>query len=173
MPIHNWSRVSDGMFHWFHQTWIVAIAKWLNEGRLPEGFYSIGEIYADQVEPDVLAVEGRPPETGQANGHASNGFGVALLESPPKTRFSWEAETESYLAKKDLIAVRSVAGILVAVIEIVSAGNNRASLASANFSRGRSSFWIKACMSSSSIFSADAARPAGDSSSDLERRIRR
>ena len=19
MPIHNWSRVSDGMFHWFHQ----------------------------------------------------------------------------------------------------------------------------------------------------------
>jgi len=45
------------------------------------------------------------------------------LEAPPKTRFSWEAETESYLAKKDLIAVRSVEGILVAVVEIVSAGN--------------------------------------------------
>ncbi len=120
MPIHNWSCVSDGMFHWFHQTWIVAIAKWFNEGRLPEGFYAIG---ANEVEPDVLAVEDRPPEDGRTNGHASNGFGVALLESPPKTRFTWEAETQSYLARKDLIAVRSVEGILVAVIEIVSAGN--------------------------------------------------
>jgi hypothetical protein len=123
MPIHNWSRVSDGMFHWFHQTWIVAIATWLNEGRLPEGFYAIGEVYANEVEPDVLAVEDRPPENGRASGHPANGFGVALLESPPKTRFTWEAETESYLAKKDLIAVRSVEGILVAVVEIVSAGN--------------------------------------------------
>src|SRR6266550_427372 len=123
MPVHNWSRVSDGMFHWFYQRWIGTIADWLNQGRLPEGFYAIGEVYANEVEPDVLAVEDRPPETGRANGHASNGFGVALLEAPPKTRFTWEAETESYLAKKDLIAVRSVEGILVAVIEIVSAGN--------------------------------------------------
>jgi hypothetical protein len=111
------------MFHWFHQRWIGTIADWLNQGRLPEGFYAIGEVYANEVEPDVLAVEDRPPEDGRANGHPSNGFGVALLESPPKTRFTWEAETESYLAKKDLIAVRSVEGILVAVIEIVSAGN--------------------------------------------------
>lgn len=123
MPIHNWSRVSDGMFHWFHQTWIVAIAQWLNQGRLPEGFCAIGEVYANEVEPDVLAVEDRPPEDGRANGHASQGFGVALLEAPPKTRFSWEAETESYLARKDLIAVRSVEGILVAAVEIVFAGN--------------------------------------------------
>ena len=78
MPIHNWSRVSDGMFHWFHQLWIVSIAQWLNQGRLPEGFYAIGEVYANEVEPD---------------------------------------------ARKDLIAVRSVEGILVAVVEIVSAGN--------------------------------------------------
>ena len=107
MPIHNWSHVSDGMFHWFHQRWIGTIADWLNQSRLPEGFYAIGEVYANEVEPDVLAVEDRSPD----------------LESPPKTRFTWEAETESYLAKKDLIAVRSVEGILVAVIEIVSAGN--------------------------------------------------
>jgi hypothetical protein len=123
MPVHNWSRVSDGMFHWFHQRWIGTIADWLNQGRLPEGYYAIGEVYANEVEPDVLAVEDRPPEGGGANGRSSPGFGVALLEAPPKTRFSWEAETESYLAKKDLIAVRSVDGILVAVLEIVSPGN--------------------------------------------------
>lgn len=112
MPIHDWSGVSDGMFHWFHQTWIAKIADWLNDCRIPDGFYAIGEPYANSVEPDVLAYNDRPRE-----------IGVALLESPPKTRFTWEAETESYLAKKDLIAVRSVDGILVAVIEIVSAGN--------------------------------------------------
>ena len=123
MPIHNWSRVSDGMFHWFHQRWIGTIADWLNQGRLPKGFYAIGETYANEVEPDVLAVEDRPSEDGRANGRISQGFGVALLEAPPKTRFSWEAEVESYLSKKDLIAVRSIGGILVAVIEIVSAGN--------------------------------------------------
>src|SRR5258707_7132687 len=116
MPIHNWSRVSDGMFHWFHQTWIVAIAQWLNKGRVPEGFYAIGEVYANEVEPVVLAVEDRPPEDGRANGRSPHGFGVAFLESPPATRFTWEAETESYLAKKDLIAVRSARGILVAVV---------------------------------------------------------
>ncbi len=66
MPIHNWSRISDGMFHWFHQTWIVAIATWLNEGRLPEGFYAIGKVYANEVEPEVLAVEARPPVDGRA-----------------------------------------------------------------------------------------------------------
>lgn len=123
MPIHNWSAVSDGMFHWFHQRWIGMIADWLNQGRLPEGFYAIGEVYANNVEPDVLAVEDRPPEAGRFNQQSSNGFGVALLEAPPKTRYDWEAETESYLDRKDLIAVRSVDGILVAVIEIVSAGN--------------------------------------------------
>ena len=45
------------------------------------------------------------------------------MDSPPATRFTWEAETESYRAKKDLIAVRSIEGIIVAIIEIVSAGN--------------------------------------------------
>jgi hypothetical protein len=111
------------MFHWFHQRWIGTIADWLNQGRLPDGFYAIGEVYANEVEPDVLAVEDRPPEDGRADRPTSAGFGVALLDTPPKTRFTWEAETESYLARKDLIAVRSVEGILVAVIEIVSAGN--------------------------------------------------
>lgn len=123
MPIHNWSRVSDGMFHWFHQRWIGAISDWLNQGQLPEGYYAIGELYADGVYPDVLAVEDRPLDHETKNGHSSNGFGVAIAESPPKTRFTWEAETEGYLARKDLIAIRNIEGILVAVIEIVSRGN--------------------------------------------------
>jgi hypothetical protein len=123
MPIHNWAAVSDGMFHWFHQTWIVRIAEWLNDGRLPEGFYAIGETYVDGYEPDVLAVEDRPRGLGPANGRSADGFGLAVTDAPPKTRFGWEAEIEAYLAKQNLLAIRSIEGTVVGVIEIVSAGN--------------------------------------------------
>src|SRR5437660_1657567 len=111
MPIHNWSPVSAGMFHWFHQRWIGTLSDWLNQGQLPERYYAIGELYAEGRFPDVLAVEDRPLENGRKNATSSNGFGVAVAECPPKTRFTWEAETEGYLARKDLVAVRNIEGI--------------------------------------------------------------
>ena len=123
MPIHYWSRVSDAMFHWFHQRWIGTISDWLNQGQLPTGCYAIGETYADGYVPDVLAVEDRPSGDGKRVEACSNGYGVAVAESPSKTRFTWEAETECYLAKKDLLAIRNIEGILIAVIEVVSPGN--------------------------------------------------
>lgn len=122
MPIHNWSLVSDGMFHWFHQLWVVELASWLNKGKLPKGFYAIGELYVDQLYPDVLAVEDKPAENGR-HSVPSNGFGVAVAEAPPKTRFSWKAETQGYLERQNLVALRNVEGILVAVVEIMSPGN--------------------------------------------------
>jgi hypothetical protein len=68
-------------------------------------------------------VEDRPLESGKKDERSSNGYGVAVAEYPPKARFTWESETEGYLAKKDLIAVRNIEGILVAVVEVVSPGN--------------------------------------------------
>jgi len=123
MPIHDWSRVSDGMFHWFHQRWVGAICDWLNAGELPPGLYAIGELYADGYFPDVLAVEDHPDENGKHVRAPDAEYGVAVAEHPPKTRFTWDAEAEGYLAKKDLLAIRNVDGILVAAIEIVSPGN--------------------------------------------------
>jgi len=43
MPIHDWSRVDAGVFHAFHQRWIVAVFERLNEGLLPRGFYARAE----------------------------------------------------------------------------------------------------------------------------------
>lgn len=126
MPIHNWAACNEGLFHWFHQRWIGTISDWLNGGRLPEGCYAIGELYAEGRIPDVLAVEDRPAENGKAartTAPSANGHGVALAEAPPKTRFQWEGETQAYLDRKDLVAVRNVDGILLAVLEIVSPGN--------------------------------------------------
>jgi hypothetical protein len=34
MPVHDWTRVSAGTFHHFHQAWIVEIS---NSLRLPGG----------------------------------------------------------------------------------------------------------------------------------------
>lgn len=120
MPIHDWASVNQGLFHWFHQRWIGVLSDWLNAGRLPQGLYSIGELYSDQY---VLAVADGPRENGLRSVSSGVGFGIALAESPPQTRFHWEAETKSYLARKDYLAIRNVEGILVAVIEIVSPGN--------------------------------------------------
>lgn|ERR1051325_28738 len=149
MPIHDWSRVSDGMFHWFHQCWIGTIVTWLNQGRLPEGHYAIGEVYANEVEPDVLAVEDRPPENGRANGRSAQEFGVALLEAPPK-------RASPGRRRPNRISPRKTSSRCAASREFSSrwsrssrAATSRARLGFASFSRRRSSFWTKAYMPSS------------------------
>ena len=40
MPIHDWSRVSAGTFHAFHNAWITHLQDALNSGILPQGFYA-------------------------------------------------------------------------------------------------------------------------------------
>lgn len=41
MPIHDWTRVDAGLFHHFHQHWIVALCDSLNSGGLPSGYDSL------------------------------------------------------------------------------------------------------------------------------------
>ena len=43
MPIHDWTRVPAGTYHFFHQRWISAIADALNGGGLPEGYFAMSE----------------------------------------------------------------------------------------------------------------------------------
>ena len=68
MPVHDWSREFDGLFHDFHQRWIGAIRDILNERLLPDDFYALAEQVAGGPVPDVLTLErtnpGRPDLTG-------------------------------------------------------------------------------------------------------------
>jgi hypothetical protein len=106
MPIHDWSRKPVGLFHHFHQRWVVSICDALNGGRLPEGFYALLEQHAVGVN--------RPDSPG----------GIAVSEAPPKTRFMSQATDEDiYAAKADRIAIFNPLGDVVAVIELVSPGN--------------------------------------------------
>ena len=64
MPIHNWKKTYAGAFHHFHVTWLSEIAKALNAGVLPKGYYALGEQVIGGAVPDVLTLEKREPQGG-------------------------------------------------------------------------------------------------------------
>ena len=43
MPIHDWTRVDAGLFHAFHQSWIVKLCDALNRGLLPPDYFALPE----------------------------------------------------------------------------------------------------------------------------------
>lgn len=133
MPIHDWTRVGDGTFHYFHQRWMGEIADVLNDGLLPRHYYAMTEQFAAGFSPDVLtlqAPEADNPRDAAGNGSPStvpqwNEGGVALakVELQPTS----ETDLEFYRRKQNVVAVRDAAGDrVVAVAEIVSRGNKSA-----------------------------------------------
>jgi hypothetical protein len=117
MPVHDWTRVTAGIFHHFHQDWTVEIARTLNRGALPAGYYAMTEQVAGGPIPDVLTFQHGANPPSRSNGN------VAALTAPPRTRFVRSAEAEQYAAKANRIAIRHPLGEVVAVLEIVSPGN--------------------------------------------------
>ena len=58
MPVHDWTRVSDGTFHDFHYSWVLEIKRALKRGLLPEGYYVMAEqIAGDLGAPEVLTLQ--------------------------------------------------------------------------------------------------------------------
>jgi Protein of unknown function (DUF4058) len=122
MPIHNWSRTPPGFFHHFHQFWSVEVCNALNDGRLPQGFYALVEQRAIGLVPDVLTLEHQPRSPGAPSAPVPRGR-LAVADAPPKARFVSRAEEDVYAAKANRVVVRTSAGRVVAVIEILSPGN--------------------------------------------------
>ena len=124
MPIHDWSRVESGIFHAFHQQWLIAISNALNSGILPRDYYALPEQFAAGFGPDVLTLQvesGREEDEPQAE--KRNG-GIGLLLAKPKIEATAETDAEYYRRKQNSIAIRHVSGDrIVAMIEIVSPGN--------------------------------------------------
>ena len=119
MPIHDWTRVDAGLFHAFHQSWIIVLARALNAGVLPADYFALPEQSIQGPIPDVLTLNlssGRDEPNGTA---LRTGRGVG----PAPRRVVRRAEETIYVRKADRIAVRHRHGQVVAVIEIVSPGN--------------------------------------------------
>jgi hypothetical protein len=129
MPVHDWTRVAPGIFHDFHQAWLVEIRNKLNGGVLPKGYYAMAEQIAGGPQPDVLTLE---VEDDSDEPLASGGTAIAeqtsllLTESPPQVRHTLEDDALLYALKADRLAIRHVSGDrVVAFLEIVSAGNKQ------------------------------------------------
>jgi len=107
MPIHDWTRVYEGLFHDFHQSWSIRIKNALNADKLPQGLSALVERSTPKKEPEVPAIL----------------LGETLLLEPPKAQIVRESAKESYADKANRIVIKHKIGRTVAVIEIVSPGN--------------------------------------------------
>jgi hypothetical protein len=117
MPMHDWTRVPDGIFHAFHHDWITDLSRSLNSGLLPDDYYALPEQQAAGFGPDVLTLQSHIEEGPGDGAHP-------VLSTRPQTRFTAETESEFYRRKKSSIVVRHVSGDdIVAMLEIVSPGN--------------------------------------------------
>ena len=107
MPIHDWTRVYEGLFHDFHKSWSIRIKNALNADKLPQGLSALVERSTPKKEPEVPAIL----------------LGGTLLLEPPKAHIVRKFTKESYAGKANRIVIKHKIGRTVAVIEIVSPGN--------------------------------------------------
>jgi hypothetical protein len=119
MPMHDWTRVDDGLFHDFHQDWTIQLRRTLNAGRLPPGYMALTDQQTGGPIPDVLTLNRGP----KGRGKTEPAGGLAVSEAPPKARFVIESEGDIYARRANRIRIQHRHGEVVAVIEIVSPGN--------------------------------------------------
>lgn len=129
--IHDWTRVTAGIYHHFHHEWISAIQRELN-AHLPPDHYALAEQIAGGLGPDVLTLETGGPtfeefayeSAGDSGEVASSDNGVAVAAAPPHVMYTLDAEPGLLLRRKNRVVIRhSSDHRVVAVIEIVSPGN--------------------------------------------------
>ncbi len=128
MPVHDWTRVEDGIFHDFHHAWIEELKRALNAGLLPDDYYALAEQHATGYEPGVLTLQGGSDDEGDSEESPEPGSSEGgLLLAPPKMPAMDEAEVDFYRRKAKNVVIRHVSGDrIVAMIEIVSPGNKSA-----------------------------------------------
>ena len=114
MPIHDWTKMLDGDFHDFHQSWIIEIRNALNRGLLPDGFMAMSDQVTGGPIPDVVTLKTRSSrESG----------GLAVKPAPPTAKMVAKFERNTYAERADRIVIRHGRGEVIAISEIVSPGS--------------------------------------------------
>lgn len=122
MPVHDWTRVSDGIFHHFHYSWVLEIQRALRRGLLPKGYYVLAEqIGGDVGVPDVLTLQAastKPDPEDSLSGTAT------LTQTPPIVQVRARIPRDPYARLQRSIVIRHTSGDrIVAMIEVLSPGN--------------------------------------------------
>jgi hypothetical protein len=129
MPVHDWTRVSAGVFHDFHCTWIPLVKISLNDGLLPNGYYAQVEQVAGDVTTDILTLQtdDQPHDAAPDSAVGEEGIpdgGIAVSVAPPQVAITATLEAAHYASRARRLTVRhSSDDRVVAVIEVVSPGN--------------------------------------------------
>ena len=115
MPIHDWTRVTAGIFHDFHVGWISTIKRVLNGGLLLPGYYALAEQLGGGMGPDVLMLE---------------------VPVPRPSTPEWKNEEDAYARRANAVVVRHTSNHeVIAMVELVSPGNKGSRAALASFAR--------------------------------------
>jgi hypothetical protein len=124
MPIHDWTRVSDGTFHAFHVSWVSELQESLNSGLLPPAYYAQAEQIIGPLGPDVLTLQTKGQPAGEALASSQGSGGIAVATVPPRARLTAAAAMDDYALKRRTIIIRHSSGDqIIALLEIVSPGN--------------------------------------------------
>src|SRR5215210_2979860 len=121
MPLHDWTRVSDGTFHDFHLSWLLEIKRALRRGILPEGYYVMAEQFGGDVgAPDVLTLqradEAKPPQQGSPLAGTAT-----LTETPPAVHARATIGPLPYARVQRTLVIRHTSeDRIVAMIEVLS-----------------------------------------------------
>ena len=124
MPVHDWSRVEDGIFHDFHHEWISAVKHVLNDGVLPPTHYALADQVVGPGHPDVIGLQWVRPPAPATNGHPGLTPGGVAVAAEPVARFRDVATPPRPPRRRKRVAIRHISGDrVVALVEIVSPGN--------------------------------------------------
>jgi hypothetical protein len=121
MPVHDWTNVTSGIFHHFHQSWSIEITKALNGGVLPPGFSAMADQRAGGKIPDVLTLQSHSRTSNPRP--ERNGGGVLTLDPPATKLIKFQTPSSIYARRANRLTIRHQLGRVVAVIELVSPGN--------------------------------------------------
>src|SRR5262245_66677458 len=123
MPAHDWSQVYDGAFHSFHLGWIAQLQIALNSGLLPPDYYAMAEQIAGSAVPDVLTLQTTNGHTELWSGEPIAGA-TAVAVAPPRVSDRETLEQAGYTKlQRSIVVHHSSADRIIALIEILSAGN--------------------------------------------------
>src|SRR6266446_5664121 len=104
MPVHDWTRVSDGTFHDFHYSWVLELKRALKNGLLPKGYYVMAEqIGGDLGAPDVLTLQRASQKPDADDSLAGT---ATLTESPPVVHARTTIPRDSYARMQRTVVVR-------------------------------------------------------------------
>jgi hypothetical protein len=122
MPVHDWTKVDDGVFHDFHLSWLIEIKRALMRGLLPPGYYVMAEqVGGDLGTPDVLTLQAAGSEASP--GGSLPGI-ATLTQSPPPVLIRARIARDTYARKQRTLVIRHRSNDrIVALIEVLSRGN--------------------------------------------------